>query len=544
MNRKILLLIMMFIVYGSFSFAQSIYVPTSHEVYSFLQRMEARQLLMDYKDAAKPLSRMRLAEYLEVLELKVEEMTRVERETYEFLVTEFKYELLKLSGDSEPTEVRWHLLSTDLTEGMLNLDINYRLGWSFNKGDQTNFRTQGIKLYGYAFDEIGFYFNWVDNRETGKNINIGSLHTPEPGVVPNRVDITTANAVFEHNENDVQFTWQTGSFTFSLEKNVNVWGYGKNGQVIFSNKAPSYPQIKMRVPISENIEFVYFHGELNSNEPDSSRSYTVHYPFSSTTNDREVDHLKYIAAHQLEISLFKGVDLSIGESVVYGDRGPLLIYMIPVMLFKAGEWYNRDKDNCQMFGSLDLNVIKNVNAYVSLFIDELNTDNLFDPNYSHRQVAFTTGVQVYNFPATNLDLTVEYTRANPWVYNHKYTVANFTNNGFDLGHWIGQNADDLYLELGFTPMHALRVSAFAETYRKGGKADIQYQYQADQGNLPFLYDLQHEERSFGILGRYQPLRDVFFDVRIKMRNVEDKVNPSLNQTHRVEFYLDAGVGLW
>ena len=401
MNRNLFIGITMFMLCESLSLAQSIYVPSTHEVYSFLKRMEARQLLIAYKDDAKPLSRMTLAGYMKALELKVGEMTRVERETYEFLVTEFKYELLKLAGDSEPTEVRWHLLSTDLTEGIMNLDINYRLGWTFNKGAQTNYRTQGIKLYGYAFDDIGFYFNWVDSRETGKNVNNNRLNTPDPGVIPNKVEISNNNMIFEHNENDVQFTWQIGSFAFSLEKNVNVWGYGRNGNVIFSNKAPSYPQIKMRVPISDNIEFIYFHGELNSNEPDSSRSYIVHYPLSSTTNYREVDRLKYIAAHQIEISLFKGVDLSVGESVVYSDRGPLLIYLIPVMLFKAGEWYNRDKDNVQLFGSLDLNLIKNVNAYLSLFIDELNTDDLFDPNKSRRQVAFTTGLQLFDIPATN-----------------------------------------------------------------------------------------------------------------------------------------------
>ena len=121
---------------------------------------------------------------------------------------------------------------------------------------------------------------------------------------------------------------------------------------------------------------------------------------------------------------------------------------------------------------------------------------------------------------------------------------NFTNNGFDLGHWIGQNADDIYLELGFTPMHSLRVGAFAEVYRKGGKADIQYQYTPDGGKLPFLYDLQHEERSIGILGRYQPFRDVFFDFRIKIRKVEDKLDKSLNQNNQVEFYLSAGLGFW
>ena len=41
------MVVMRFIMNG-----QSVYVPIQHEVYDFLKRMEARQLLIEYKDAA------------------------------------------------------------------------------------------------------------------------------------------------------------------------------------------------------------------------------------------------------------------------------------------------------------------------------------------------------------------------------------------------------------------------------------------------------------------------------------------------------------
>jgi hypothetical protein len=540
MGRKISAFLLILAISVSICISQTIYLPSSHEIYQFLKRMEAKQLLLDYKDAAKPLSRMTLAQMLIKLEPKVNEMSRVERETYEFLVTEFKYEMLKIAGDNEPSEVRWHVLSTELKEGMMNLDLNYRLTRVLEKNQQTNYRTQGLKLYGYVYNDVGFYFNWVDNKETGDNLNPLRLHTPEQGIVPRDGN----SQYLEYNAGDAQFTWKTGAFSFSLEKNVNVWGYGRNGSVIFSNRAPSYPQIKMRVPISDNIDFIYFHGELNSNQIDSSRSYYTHYQNSTLTFFRQVDQLKYIAAHMLDISLFKGVDLSLGESVVYSDRGPLLVYLIPVMFFKAGEWYNRDKDNTQIFGSIDLNVIKNVNYYFSILIDELNADKIFNADKSHRQLAFTTGFQLFNIPANNLDFIAEYTRANPYVYNHKFPATTFTNNGYDLGTWIGQNADDLYFELGFTPMHSLRIAVFSEAYRKGAMGKIEDQYSDDQGRKPFLFDLQHEEHTIGISGRYQPWRDVFVDMYVKMRKVEDKTDPSQNQNNHIEFNLAAGVGLW
>ncbi len=519
--------------------AQPIYLPTDNEIYPFLKRMEARHLLEGYRDAAKPLSRLMLAKQLKQLEAQKDRMTRVERDEFEFLKTEFQYELLKLAGDAEPTETRWHVISTPVKGGVLNLDVDFKLAHTRTDSGSASLRAQGIRLYGYAFDDVGFYVNVVDNRETGPGVNLTRANSAAPGIVPSR----QYPGVLEYNDADVQFTFRVGAFDFSLEKMKNVWGFGEHGTVIFSDKAPSYPQVKMRVNLTDDIDFIYFHGELNSNVVDSVRSYYTSYPNSAYSAFREVDHSKYIAAHMIEFSVARGVDLSLGESIVYSDRGPLLMYMIPVMFFKAGEWYNRDKDNSQIFGSLDVTALRNVDFYTSLFIDELNSDAILDPNKSRRQVAFTLGAHTYDLLLNNVEFLAEYSRGNPWVYNHKYTAANFTNNGYDLGDWIGQNADDLYLEASLRPMRGLKLSGFSEVYRKGGKADISNEYKPDGGDLPFLYGPLHVERTFGIGGTFEPVRDVFLDARLWYRSLEDEQYPMQNHGYRPEFTISAGVAL-
>jgi hypothetical protein len=543
--------------------AQSVYVPIQHEVYDFLKRLEARQLLIEYKDAARPLSRIQIASALLTLEKHVDEMTRVERETYEFLKTEFNYEILKISGDAEPSETRWHIFSHELDQGILNFDIDYSQTRTSTGNQVTSDRAQGFKIYGYAFNNVGFYFNIDDNLEKGGNLNYSRLNdrqldnvgfpssldrdyykrvkTPLRGIIPSE-GVQSNN--YQYDEVNAQFSWQVGAFTLSLEKMNNVWGYGKMNNVIFSDNTPSYPQIKMRVPFSKDIEFIYFHGELNSNVVDTTNSYRVTYLNPAFSKFREVDHVKYIAAHQIEISLWRGVDFSIGESVVYSDKGPLLIYLIPIMFFKAGEHYNNDKDNCQLFGSLDLNVIKNVNAYLSLFIDELNTDKLFDPNLSHRQVAFTSGIRVFDLPITNIDMTIEYSRVNPATYNHEYPSTTFTNNGFCLGSWMGQNADNLFLEVGLSPMHALRFTTFGEIFRKGGILPLADQYSDNQGNWKFLFDPLHIERSIGMTAKYQPFRDVYVNCSARVHKIEDEADPSQNRAKQFEWTIGASLGLW
>jgi len=563
MVRSVLVSVMLVILLWNCVFSQAIEVTPSHEIYTFLKRMEARQLLEDYRDATKPMTRITLARYLKRLEPRVNEMTSVERETYEFLVVEFKYELLTLAGDAQPTEERWHVFSHDLTGGILNLDLDYNLSRQYTDGKAATDRSQGLTIYGSAAHSVGFYFNYVDNYEKGSNINYGRLNddglpsffpvgspdylyyqrfkTPLQGVIVSQAD---GQNEFQFDQIDAQFSYQTGIFDFSLEKMNNEWGYGRNGSVILSNHAPSYPQIKMRVRLSKDIDFVYFHGELNSNIVDTTLSYWAITPDHTYQKYREVDHSKYIAAHQLEISLWHGVDFSIGESIVYSDRGPLFVYLIPIMFFKAAEHYNQDKDNSQLFGSLDLTLVKNVDAYCSLFIDELNTDKLFNADYSHRQIAITAGIKVFDMPLRNTDMTLEYSRVNPATYNHEYPATTFTNNGFVLGSWMGQNADDLSLEFGFAPMHALRLTAFGEIFRKGGDLPLVDQYANDQGRMPFLFGPFHEERSAGVTGQYQPLRDLFINFKARLRKIYDEADPAQNRAHEKEFTVGVALGIW
>ncbi|HTP13932.1 MAG TPA: capsule assembly Wzi family protein [Bacteroidota bacterium] len=515
--------------------AQMVSVPVTHEVYPFLKRMQAKHLLPDYRDAMKPLSRMYLAGQIRNLDSLAGRMTGVERATFEFLKTEFQYEIGKLSGDPEPTETRWHLFSTELTGGVLNFDVNYRYSFGQYGNDVQRYRGQGIKMQGYLFDDIGYYFNWIDSFESGDGLNFGKTNTPDPGVVPTNIGPKLLN----YDDIDAQVSFRVGKVELSLEKMKNNWGFGERGQIILSSKAPSYPQIKIRVPLSNNIDFVYFHGELNSNIVDSSRSYYTH---TSGLVDyyRPVDHLKFLVAHQLEFTVIDGLNLSLGESAVYSDRGPLLIYLIPIVFFKAAEHYNGDKDNDQIFGSADVSLLSGFNFYCTLFIDDLNTDNLFDPAKSVRQVGVTAGIHTYDKLLDNLEIIAEYTRLNPWVYEHYYGTTDYRNNGYVLGDWIGQNADDLYFDVSYRPLRQLQFGAFSEVYRKGGMEDISNML--SPGEPPFLYGPLHQERSFGLHGKYQPLRDLFIDFRGRtVKIVDEALGTNKSQ---LEFVLGVQLGVW
>jgi len=518
------------------AFSQSIYQPSAHEVYPFLKRMHARGLLTDYRDAAKPISRKVLASHLKALEGAADRMTDVERDEYEFLKGEFNYELSILAGDQQPSEIRWHVISESFPGGIVNLEPNLQFSYTNTGDDDVRLRGQGIKMYGYLFHGVGYYFNFVDFREVGKALNVTKANTPDPGNVLTKL----FSEEMEYNSTEVQLSFSVGAFHFSLEKMQNSWGLARHGNLIFSGKPPSYPQVKLRVPVTDWMDFIYIHADLNSTVIDSARSY---YAGSSSLTDffRPIDRLKYMAAHMIEFTPAGGVNVSLGESVVYSDRGPLLVYLIPIMFFKSAEHYNNDKDNVQWFGNLDLNVVRNFNFYGSIFIDELTIDDLFDAEKQRYQLGYTAGVHAYDLLVRNVELVAEYTRINPWVYTHKFPAVQFTNNGYIMGNWMGQNADNLFFDLSYRPTRSLLLGATYELFRKGGEKDIAYQYMLPSQR--FLYGPLHEERSYGAHVRYQFFRDGFLDARVGYRSTSDEIRGVRNE-RKLEFSVGARYGLW
>jgi hypothetical protein len=211
------------------------------------------------------------------------------------------------------------------------------------------------------------------------------------------------------------------------------------------------------------------------------------------------------------------------------------------MFFKSGEHYNKDTDNSQFFLSGDLNPGFGLNLYGSLFIDEIATSELFNPDRARNQLGYTVGIQSFDLVLANTELMIEYSRLNPWVYSHRFQAATFQNAGYDMGHWIGQNADLLTIEGVFRPWRSVRASAWYEALRKGGRADVSYQYTTP--SLPFLYGLVRRETSAGVRIVYEPVRDLFIEGSARTVRVTDEGVPSASHADKPEFSLSFRYGL-
>lgn len=511
-----------------FLMAQSVYLPSAHSVYQFLDRMEAKQIITDYRDAVKPLSRSDIARFLIQIDTTDQILSEVDQDQIFFYKEEFFQELQNLQYENL-IEERWHLYQYQSEPANFNVDVIG--GYTYHiRADKknTNVTSNGFSTYGYVGKQLGLFFYLRDNHEAGTYLDPKHSLTPNPAVVPSRNLIPR---YFEHDEIDAQVNVDVGFVTLSVEKMANTWGDGQRGSLILSDKAPSYPQIKLRAKLGKDIDFTYLHGWLYSDIIDSLRSYAV-----SGIDFRRIYKQKFIAAHMVEFTPWNGVDLSLGESEIYGSRNPELLYLIPIMFFKGAEHWMYDTDNSQMFFNADLNFIPDYNFYFSLFIDEFSTEDFYKTSTQRNQLGFTTGTRAYDLFMDNTEILVEYSRLNPWVYNHKFADATFQSHSVDLGHWLGQNADLFFAQVMFQPQRNLEVGLQLESWRKGGKDSTYKQYRLPTPT--FLYSPLTKSQSFGIVGKYEIVRDMVIDFQVLQSRYTSEVDHGISDyAQRIDAFM-------
>jgi hypothetical protein len=335
--------------------------------------------------------------------------------------------------------------------------------------------------------------------------------------------------------------WSWGSF--AIGKDFLEWGYGENGLLVLSQKPPSYGFIRLDINPVDWLQFNYVHGWLSSGVVDSN---SIFYNSSGGKSFSFVD--KFIATHSLIITPTSGLDLSIGESIIYDEEIEFL-YLIPIMFFRVADYQisgqsNAAGGNAQIFfGVSSKGQIKNMHLYGTLFIDEISINELFDSNKQRNQFGFTIGGSITDLPIENLTLKIEYTKIYPFVYQHYIQTSDYKSSGYVLGHWMGHNADLVYASLNYRLLRGLQATVWGQYIRKGEDGDVDLQYKT-QPQPPFLFGLR---KNYGYLGaeiKYEYTHELFAKLNYQLTNSSiQQEDLSFIDTSMNEFYFSVYYGL-
>jgi hypothetical protein len=327
----LLIFIALFLIFQSFISAQIVYEPVGNDIYSFLSLMSQKGII-EFNDQIKPVSRKYIAQKLLELNSKSDQLTSLEKEEASFYNKDFGLEMvgsqpfINYLGNDQFGRLRLFSYS----DSLFKLNISPILGMCLGKNAGSNYAHtwSGIGLYGYIGNSIGFSFNYRDNSETGATVDMTKHFTPVTGVIVAK-ESSSDNIQYSETHAILATDWSWGEV--SIGKDFMEWGYGESGKLVLSDKAPSFPFIRLDLRLTSWLRFNYFHAWLNSDVVDSASSYPTYITSDPNQSTRELFINKYLASHTIIVTPVKGLDVSLGESMIYSDKLEIG-YLIPINL--------------------------------------------------------------------------------------------------------------------------------------------------------------------------------------------------------------------
>ena len=248
--------------------SQIVYEPLHRDVYNFLRRLSQRDII-EFNDLVRPLPRKYIAEKLFEADSLSSKLTTLEKDELEFFAIDFYHEKWFLEENTENEDhidfvsndpaQRWRFFSygSDAFKMNAGIILGGEIG-SLDKSKRTRF-WNGVYTYGYISDVIGFSFDFRDNTEKGNTIDKQKKFSPVTGVneKSDRLNVVYPADKIEYSEAKgvLATNWQWGSA--AAGKEFLEWGYADNGLIVLSQKAPSFPFVRLDINPVEWMHFNY-----------------------------------------------------------------------------------------------------------------------------------------------------------------------------------------------------------------------------------------------------------------------------------------------
>lgn len=510
-----------FLVVGLFCFAaiNTLKAQTySHQenLNSFLERM-AQKGLVQYNDLIKPMDRHYQFGLLQTLKNNTQ-LSSIEKKELNFYINGFELEDSSFMPNNKvapsfkhffknPFDQQHLFLYKDKDFGFI-LDPMVKMEESITNGKSLSSQALGLQFIGYAGNRLGFQMSFQDVNERGRFDSL-RLENDLQGVVRKQ---STDPHLFNYSQLNATLSYRFNKGNIVVGQDQHIFGYGKTGNLVLSNKAPAYPFYALKYQPTPWLKFNYMHAWLQSGVIDSSASYATGNTVYGGRREKFVP--KFYAIHSVEITAMRGLTFNLGESIVYSDElSPA--YMVPVSFFKA---FDNQKygdniltgSNGQVFlGFSSRNQLRNTHMYGQLFIDEIRIGSMLDAGKSRNQLGYQLGVSVADMFVPYLTLNAEYTRINPFVYRNFLPAQNYSNANYSLGDWMGANADRIYLSANYHPIANCSLTGFMLLMKKGGQGTLEQQYFAVP-QPSFGFDPQYQRTQLGLEAIYSLWNNVQF----------------------------------
>lgn len=456
--------------------AQHLPVHPTHGVYNFLTEL-TNQGVIDITTVSIPYGHNQVAEWLEDIELS--DLNARQQQELEFYRKEFYYRgpLNQSTANPVPATIK---------NGFMRAGPFDRLDLYQHYDSLFTLVVNPIGGGDYYLNENGTAYHWWNGAEAsatiGKWVIYGSLrdnHQSTWLTDPDKLNQNYGGANFKPTRDGPIDYWEYrggisydfGIGNIGMYKDHFEWGSNYHGSNIFSGRTQSFAHIALNISPVKWLEFRWVHGWLVSQIIDSTRSFT--YTNAYGNSFRPFYHKKFLAANLFTFKPVNGLNISVGNSIIYDYDDPHLAYFIPFMFYKAVDHHlssGINNMNSQMFFDISIRLIPRTHLYTTLFIDELAVGRITDPD-EYNFISSKSGIRLENI-IPNTYAGLEYTITNALTYKHFVPTTTFESNLYNLGHYLEDNAKEFYVYLGFRPARAMNIKLSYASALKGPDHDF------------------------------------------------------------------------
>ena len=306
------------------------------------------------------------------------------------------------------------------------------------------------------------YFPTDNDRRLGARIHYGASQL-QPALMPIAgVQYKEANYGGDFSDSKGGISLYAWWGSISVQRENIRWGDAYHASNILSGRAPAAPMISLQLTPCKWFQFDYFHAWLVSNVVDSTYYYVEETTNGTVRNYRPMN--KFMAANMFTFTPIKQLSISFGNSIIYAERSIQAAYFIPIAFYKSldhllTKGVRTQNQNSQAFASLSVRPVEHLHLYGSMFVDEIKFSRFKPSNKENNPLSYLVGFNWSGWPVKGLSLKAEFVRSYIASYIHSIEVLDYTTNSFDMGHYLGDNAQSIYAELAYRPIRGMLIKA-------------------------------------------------------------------------------------
>lgn len=501
-------------------------------IYDLLDEL-ATDKIIELNSVAKPYSRIFIAEKL--LEAKKKNLNYRQAKEVDFFLNEFSLEQDKLPDShlniwkNELSSAAFIQPAFHYRDTILRARITPLLGMHITKNANGNIikRWYGAEFHAMMGKHLSVFGSLRDISFEGPLLARPAYLNDYQGCEYKESTAAAGGGDFSDSRGGIKYAWDWGAV--GLVKDNVIWGDNYHGSNILSGRAPSFPMLTLHLKPTKWFEMQYFHGWLVSNQIDSTRYY-----IDNVSKKQYRMANKFMAANMFTFTPVRHLNISVGNSIIYAESNVQAAYFIPIAFYKSldhtlTKGLAIENQNSQVFFNVSSHNIKHLHLYSSVYVDEVNFARFKPSNPQNNPYSIKVGANVNNFLINNVSLVGEFTRSNISNYKHSIPVLTWASNGYNMGHYLGDNSQEMYFALGYKPFRGLDFGVSYTDAKHGNE------YSYNRANIleiisqPVLGDIIWTNKTFGFNAQYEVFSNAYALINVAYSNIQghDATSPRI-----------------